>query len=200
MSAETRTIPADERSSAPGRGPWFLSVKGRQIYPFDLRPEDVDIEEIAHALSFLCRFNGHCRGFYSVAQHSVHVAEALPSELFLGGLLHDGTEAYCGDFRIRSPIKRALPGFVTMEDGIWAAIAARFGLPDQLAPQIKEADNRMLQTERRDLLADHPWPWTIDQSADGGAKPYPDRINPWTPEVARKIFLDAFRFATGGAA
>ncbi len=183
-------IPPDERSSEPGRGPWFLSLKGRRIYPFSLRPEEVDIEEVALSLSLTCRFNGHCRAFYSVAQHSVLVALQLPPDLRLVGLLHDATEAYVGDL-IR-PIKRALPEFSRLEGQIWESVAARFGLPANLPTEVKMADNRMLQTERRDLLAVHPWAWTIDQAMDGAARPYPDVIEPWTASRGCLEFLDLF--------
>jgi 5'-deoxynucleotidase YfbR-like HD superfamily hydrolase len=173
------------------RGEWFLSVKGRQLYPFDMRPEDVDIEEIAHALSMLCRFNGHCREFYSVAQHSVLIAQALPPDLALVGLLHDATEAYCGDM-IR-PLKRSMPAYREVEDRIWSVIAERFGLPQELPPDVKEADTRMLQTERRDLLAPHRWRWMEDQIADDTALPYDFTIEPLSASCARRYFLALFK-------
>lgn len=188
-------IPADERSSEPGRGPWFLSVMGRQVYPFSLRPDEVHVEEVAYSLSMLCRFNGHTRSFYSVAQHSVIVAENLPPDLQFLGLMHDGTEAYCGDL-IR-PIKRAIPGFARLEDRIWLAIAGRFALPEAIPPAVKLADTRALQTERRDLLAPHPWPWMTDQIEDGTVLPFPEKIVPWPPEVARRAFLDRFQLYAG---
>jgi hypothetical protein len=169
------------------RGEWFLSVKGRQLYPQAMRQEDVDPEEIAHALSNICRFNGHCRAFYSVAQHSALVASVLPPELAFVGLMHDATEAYCGDM-IR-PIKRAMPAYGEMEDQIWTVIAARFGLPEVLPPEVKEADTRMLQTERRDLLAPHTWAWMEDQVADNTALPYDFTIRPEGPAQARYAWL-----------
>lgn len=184
-------VPPDERSSETGRGPWFLSSKGAQIYPFDLRPHEVDIEDIAHSLSRLCRFNGHCRHFYSVAQHSVYVAVHLPLELSFLGLMHDATEAYCGD--LVRPIKRAIPMFQEIEDRIWGAIAVRFNLPIKLPAAVKEADSRALQSERRDLLAAHPWPWTIDQCAGGETiQPYAQKIVPLRPGLAEEYFLNAF--------
>ncbi len=179
------------------KGNWFLSLKGRQIYPFDLRPEDVDVEEIAHSLAHLCRFNGHCREFYSVAQHSYLVASQLPPELALAGLLHDATEAYCGDM-IR-PIKRDLPAYTEMEAGIWRAIAGAFGLLVDLPPEVKIADTRMLQTERRDLLAPHAWAWMEDQVADPSACPYAFKVQPVRPRVAKNLFLLDFTRITGTA-
>lgn len=174
-------------------GEWFLSVNGHQIYPHDLRPEDVDITEIAHSLSMLCRFNGHCREFYSVAQHSLLVASVLPPEHALAGLLHDATEAYCGDM-IR-PIKRALPAYRDMEKGIWYAIASRFGLPNDLPAAVKEADDRMLVTERRDLLASHPAPWAEEFSK---RMPYDFSIEPLPSALARREFLAMFTRLSGG--
>lgn len=189
----------DERcvANAAGtrRGDWFLSFKGRQLWPCDLRPEEIDIEEVAHGLSLICRFGAQCRLFYSVAQHSVLVAEQLPRRLRLCGLLHDATEAYLGDM-IR-PLKR-LPqfaGYVDLERRAWAAIAARFDLPAEMPPEVKEADNRMLITERRDLLPAHPWPWKEDER---GFEPYPFIIEPWSPVEARAQFLAEFARLAGG--
>ena len=59
----------------------------------DPRAEDVSIEDIAHALTNLCRYNGHCRPFYSVAEHCVHVADLCRPELHYAALLHDAAEA-----------------------------------------------------------------------------------------------------------
>jgi uncharacterized protein len=179
---------------APRTGDWFLSLGGHQLYPLDTRPGDIRIEEVAHALSHICRFGGHVRDFYSVAQHSVLVASALPEELKLVGLLHDATEAYCGDM-IR-PLKRSIPRYKEIEDRIWLAVAERFSLPVELPPSVKEADNRVLQVERRDLLAPHPWKWTIAQSETGNT-PYDWRIEAcWPPARACDEFLEEFHRLT----
>jgi len=185
VAVEKDSIPSTEEEERTGD--WFLSVKGRQIYPLDLRPEDVDIQEIAHSLAHQCRFQGHSRDFYSVAEHSVRLSLQPPEELALCGLLHDGTEAFCGDM-IR-PLKRAMPQYRAIEDRIWLAVAARFGLPVELPLEVKVADNRMLQTERRDLLAKAPWAWTLDEEA---IKPYDFQIHPWSPVAARARFLHEF--------
>ena len=79
------------------KGDWFLTYTGRQFWPLDPRPEDICIRDIAHHLSLCCRFNGACRVHYSVAQHSVMVANILPAPLRFWGLMHDATEAYVGD-------------------------------------------------------------------------------------------------------
>lgn len=188
MPVEYSSIPTTDAGERTGD--WFLSLKGRQIYPLDIRPEDVDIEEIAHSLAHQCRFQGHVRDFYSVAEHSVRLSLQLPEDLALCGLLHDATEAYCGDM-IR-PLKRSLPEYQAIEGQIWLAVANRFGLPLELPSEIKVADNRMLQTERRDLLAAHRWSWMEDSVAEGATLPYDFQIVPWSPTYARARFLREF--------
>jgi hypothetical protein len=170
---------------------WFLTSSGRQVFPLDLRAEDVEPDEIAHALGNLCRFGGHCREFYSVAQHSLHVAIQLPERLKLQGLLHDATEAYVGD--VIRPLKRRLPEFAGIEARVWRAVAERFSLPEELDPLVKEADNRMLLTEKRDLVPPHSWKWTEEQVADASALPYEFQVVPWAPLTSRENFLEYYR-------
>lgn len=174
------------------RGEWMISSRGRKIYPLDIRPEDVDIEEIAHALSNLCRFGGHCLEFYSVAQHSFLVSCHCPPHWGLEGLLHDAPEAYLGD-AIR-PLKRALPAYREIEARVWSSIAVRFGLGAKVSASVKEVDNRVLMTERRDLIVPHEWPWMED--ADGRIDPYPHTIQPLAPRHARDLFLGTFEELT----
>jgi 5'-deoxynucleotidase YfbR-like HD superfamily hydrolase len=178
-------------------GDWFLSHTGRKIYPFDLRPEDVDIDDIAHSLSNLCRFNGHCDTFYSVAQHSVLVSRILHGEgkeLQKIGLLHDATEAYCGD--MISPIKRAMGEFKYMEDRQWIAISHCFHLPERISSRVKEADMEALITEKRDLFRKHgdahPWkPYDV--------KPLDDiEIIPLSQIDSKALFMKEFEELFGG--
>lgn len=172
------------------RGPWFVSLKGNRIFPLDLRPEEIDPEEIACALSKICRFGGQLESFYSVGQHSVLVAQEVPRHLAFVGLLHDATEAYRGDM-VR-PLKRALPEFQAIEDKIWLAITERFRLPYLLPPQVKEANTRMLMTEKRDLLIPAEWPWAEDQVALS-LPPYDDlEIRSWDHTGARRAWMQLF--------
>ena len=85
---------------------WIQTFTGRKVYPLALKPSDVCVEDIAHALSMKCRFNGHCREFYSVAEHSTRVAMILPKGKQVFGLLHDAAEAYLPD--VCAPIKSAV--------------------------------------------------------------------------------------------
>src|ERR1051326_5301684 len=107
----------------------IMTFSGRWINPLNPRPEDIDIVDIAHALSNQCRFTGHTRFFYSVAQHSCLVSDECANPHKLGGLLHDASEAYLSD--IARPIK-AQPGFgevyKTCENKLMIAVAKRFSL------------------------------------------------------------------------
>ena len=73
---------------------WIITASGKRFYLRRPTPADIDAGDVAHALAHICRFNGHTREFYSVAQHSILVSRLLPDELKLAGLLHDAAEAY----------------------------------------------------------------------------------------------------------
>lgn len=112
---------------------------------FEPTIEMIDIHDIAHALSNLCRFGGHTPFFYSVAQHSIEVAKLVPPSLKMQALLHDAAEAYLLD--IPSPIKKRLVGYDELEDNIMKLIAKKFKFQYPLDPIIKEADKNRLQWE-----------------------------------------------------
>ena len=108
-----------------GRGDWMQTFTGRKFWILDPRPEDIDIVDIARALSKQCRYAGHCLRFYSVAEHSVHLARAASPDVAFEALMDDSPEAYLVDL-IR-PSKPAFPQYAAIENRIKAAIAARFG-------------------------------------------------------------------------
>ena len=182
-------------------GDWMQTATGRKFWPLDPRPEDVAIEDIAHALSHLCRFGGHCRTFYSVAEHSVRVslvveqdqggaAPAWRAEQALAALLHDAAEAYIVD--VPRPIKRFLGGYKDAEERVFAAIAQRFRISSTLQECVKYADEVLLATEARDLMGGQSaGKWTLL------ADPLAGKIEPWSPEVARVAFLSRFHALTG---
>lgn len=165
---------------------WILTYTGRQFWPLEPLAEEVEIEDIAHALSSICRFGGHCNSFYSVAQHSVTVSQELGGgQIGLIGLLHDAAEAYLGD--MCRPIKRDLTGFQVHEDQLQAIIWSRFRVNVTATDmeRLKEVDNRLLMTERRDLMK--PGWWHVDESAC-----YPFSVIPCSPFTAEKRFLRRF--------
>lgn len=149
--------------------------------------KDVDIHDIAHALAHICRFGGHCKEFYSVAQHSMIVALNCSLEATLQGLLHDATEAYIGDM-IR-PLKYSMPDYRAAEDRLWLVIADAFGVNPVFHPSIKVADNRTLITERRDLITQTGYEWSLEKDFP----PYMYKIYPLTPDAAESEFLNMYR-------
>lgn len=165
---------------------WLQTYTGRAFHTNPPDPSSVDVLDIAHALSNLCRFGGHVRNFYSVAEHSVHVSHLVPREHALAGLLHDATEAYIVD--LPRPIKEQLRAYQDIESRVWRVIAEHFGLDPVPPPCVKEADNAMLLAERDQLLGPVPIPWTWA----AGLKPADRQTLCLSPTEARRVFLDRF--------
>lgn len=177
---------------------WILTYTGRRFWPLAPRIQDISIEDIAHALSNICRFTGHCRAFYSVAEHSLRASAHGPDYLKLALLLHDASEAYLCD--ISRPVKHSkeMEAYRKTEQRVQALIGEKFHVVFT-DPLIHEIDNRMLMTERRDLMPAHieSWDnkWTIDNE-----QAYPDEhvTTPLYPQAARMLFLNTFdRLAPG---
>ena len=154
---------------------WMQTAGGGVFDLMDPTPEMVDWHDVILSLAKQCRFNGHCRRFCSVAEHSISVADLLPPELRLYGLLHDAHEAYVGD--VPAPLKRLLwrGGFAEIEARIDRAIYARAGLPyptRSVRAEVRHADVRVLLAERRDLLATPaPAAWTEVEGIDPDPRP-----------------------------
>lgn len=148
-------------------GDWLQTYKGRQFWPLDPKPEEVFLDDIAHALGNLCRFNGHCTRFYSVAEHCVHVSREVPHELALMGLLHDASEAYVAD--VPRPLKPFLKEYSRIEFGVECAIYERFGIKSkdilQGRVEVKRADNAMLAAEYKAAMTDPPREWNLPEPA-----------------------------------
>lgn len=169
--------------------PSIQSRSGRYINFVAPDPSVFCIQDIAHALSHTCRFGGHTKDFYSVAQHSVLVSYLVPDSDQFAALMHDAAEAYVGD--IPSPLKQLLPEYKAIEKRIEACLFERFGLYGGMPLSVKKADLIMLATKQRDLMQakndDSEWRFIADIT------PAPFKIKSQSPEQARKSFLDRFK-------
>lgn len=158
---------------------------GNTFHYENMSPKDVSIEDVSHALSHICRFTGHVKVHYSVAEHCCRVSDLCSPENKLWGLLHDASEAYCSD--LPRPFKRliGLEPYRTYERRIMHIICERFGLPLEEPKEVKAADMRLLVTEQRDLMVNAGPEWY-------DVNPLLDLITPWTAEVAKEEFLKRF--------
>lgn len=174
----------------------ILTHSGQYFDLADPQPDMIRIEDIAHALSHICRFTGHTRHFYSVAEHSVLVSCCVPRELAMQGLLHDATEAYVND--IAAPLKLLLPDYRAIEARVWTAIAERFGLPLELDPLVKDADLSMLTAERRHLMPPTADRWPCEDSHPATHGLLPNGLLPvyaWQHFTTRFAVLEALEAA-----
>lgn len=171
----------------PRIGSWMQLASGRKFWPLDPRPEEIHIEDIAAALSKLCRYGGHCKRFFSVAEHSVLMAHAAPDGMRLSALLHDASEAYLSD--VIRPIKSHLTNYLTIEADLERAIARRFTLPFPLPAEVKALDERIIADERDQAMLPAPQTWAQWTPVP----PLGVTIEFWTPQKAEYEFLAAFR-------
>jgi hypothetical protein len=133
------------------------SASGSYLDLHNLKPEDIQVTDIAHHLSHLCRFGGATFEFYSVAEHSIHVARIVNTmlgrpDLAMAALMHDASEAYLGD--VRTPMKHMpeMAPYLKLEAEVQEVIHQHFGIPPLNEDDhniIKQADLIMLATERR---------------------------------------------------
>jgi hypothetical protein len=183
MSPE-EMLPTDTKYKA---ATFIETYTGRAFWPLDPKVEGLSVIDIAHALSNQCRYSGHVRFFYSVAQHccllaawaSEHNADALTC---LQILMHDAPEAYLVD--IPRPVKQYMPQYRVWDHQINEVIRQWMGWKDPIPAIIDELDSRIIVDERAALM-------DTARRNDWGHKlePIGIDIQPWTPEQAEKNFL-----------
>ena len=182
------TLPSDSN--------WIQTHSGIAFPLLEPRPEHVRIEDIAHALARQCRYGGHCKTFYSVAQHSVILAQWLLDthrnrQFALEGLLHDAAEAYVID--VPRPLKMLLPRHTEIEANIQAAIRDRLGLYGDVPEEVHDADRRILTDERDQLMAPCSVDWGAMKPALGVT------LTPtWMPAQSEREFLALYHGLTCG--
>lgn len=170
---------------------FITTFTGKRVNVVELRPEDICIEDIAHALSQLCRFTGHCRETYSVAEHSIIASRHVPVGLAFEALLHDAAEAYVND--LSRPLKHhpEMQGYIAIEQRVDHVVRQAFGLPlferpPYMHPTIKDVDNKLVVTEARALLAESSW--TAGHPALDGVQP----LFCWPAKRAEALFLSRY--------
>lgn len=173
---------------------WMMTYTGKVYTPHEPKPEDIRITDVAHSLSMICRYGGHTRWFYSVAEHSVHVSHMVPPAFALEALLHDASEAYVGDMIIPLKWSGKLEEFKRIEKLNDVAVRIRFGLPHEESDEVKKADTDIRETEWMTLMQAIPpernweWPGVLDPTV---------HLKLWCPSVAEDMFLDRFRQLKG---
>ena len=168
---------------------------GKAFYPLEPRPEEICIEDIAHALSIQCRFGGHSKKPYRIAQHCVLVSKYCDKKDALWGMAHDFSEAYIAD--VCSPVKRHkdFQFYRTTESRLMSAICKRFSLPSEQPTSVTYSDELILAAEIRDLMGDLlPLPHWRCRNLDVSHIP---TIVPLEFEKCKELFLNRF-YELGG--
>lgn len=175
---------------------FICTASGNRFYfdpeeMFDQNP--ISLYDIAHSLSYICRFTGHTRFFYSVAHHSILAAQRVPEEARLHVLMHDAAEAYLGD--VSRTLKKLIgPFYKEISARVDERIFNRCGVTQLFPGIMKEADDRMLVTEANQLMNQHDltdWPHLR------GIEPYPIVIEQVDPKVVREMFINLY-YVYGG--
>ncbi len=198
----------------PSARAWQRMLSGRRLDLIDPSPLDIELEDIAHGLARVARWNGQTIGdhVFSVAQHTILVDDLLvrmngdlPASTRLAGLLHDAAEYVIGD--LISPFKTLLGGsYVAVEERLLAAVHIRFGitypLPRKVAAMIKAADQVSAYHEAVKLAG-----FGKEEAVKFFGRPPrvsidPDMLTPWPATTAEARYLDCFRAvdAAGGGA
>ncbi|MCC6328947.1 MAG: phosphohydrolase [Acidobacteria bacterium] len=173
---------------------WIQTYTGKKFYPLEPDPDQICIEDIAHSLAMLCRYNGHTKQFYSVAQHCVILSQKFfnSRHMRLAALLHDASEAYLSD--LPRPLKH-LPQFAfyrEAEDQLQSMILQKFNisLTDVQQKLIELFDHEMIYHEAASPALMHPthadWQMPLNKSN------LRFDISPWGPSGAETVFLMVF--------
>jgi hypothetical protein len=171
-------------------GNYIETYTGKRIFYDNIKSEDITIIDIGHALSQLCRYTGHTKEFYSIAQHSILVSDNLGTLAEKrAGLLHDASEAYIND--LASPLKKFLgdSSYTELEDDFHEVINRKFNITDGMTSNIKKVDLQALFTEKRDVTnnAHTDWGWGYD------IEMFKDKIIPLPPKGVKRLFFDRFK-------
>ena len=168
---------------------WIGLLSGTQFNYNRPEESDVVIDDIAGALSNICRFSGHLPYFYSVAQHLVNTSYLVPSEHAFDALMHDTAEAFTND--LPTPLKWALPIFKELEVKIESAMAKKFGFNYPYSDEVKTADTQMLILEKLYVKGDKSY-WPMYDGIEVGHLVDKVRLKGWQPHRAKREFLERY--------
>jgi hypothetical protein len=151
---------------------------------------DVTIQDIARALSHVCRFAGHVDRHYSIAQHSINVSHLVPPQFAYDALMHDMSEAFTGD--IPTPLKTFIPQFKELELRIEEAMAKRFAFKFPLPAEVKLADLQMLKIEKEHLKPYASGDWEVLEGISITDVEHLADMDWWTSDEAYAGFIDRY--------
>jgi|SRR5579859_189219 len=169
---------------------YIATYTGKKFFLLNPRIEDIDIIDIAHALALQCRWTGHCKFHYSVAQHAYYCSLLGPENEAFHRLNHDDSEAYISD--MNRPLKHyteAGEAYMQVEEPLQGLIYDAFGLSRIEPASVKIADNKMLYTEKAQIMGytfNEAEKWSPDEGQCSIV------IERWSPEQAEHMFLERF--------
>ena len=167
--------------------PYIETYTGKKITFLNPHPNMISIVDIAHSLSMQCRYTGHCKNFYSIAEHSLLVASLCHEENMLHALLHDASEAYLTD--VATPIKEHLHNYREMECRLMEVIFESFGMSPVLPHEVKEKDKLAFKIEASKLLQSGGKDWINGDEL----KPYKHiSLCSLSPPKVKEMFINEF--------
>lgn len=174
---------------------WIGLLSGAKMNYDNPEASDATIDDLASALSNICRFSGHLPCLYSVAQHLVNTSRIVPAEFAFDALMHDTAEAFTND--LPTPLKWTLPIFKELEDKIESAMAKKFGFNFPYDPVVKLADTQMLLLEKKYVKKDTQV-WPMFEGIEFEHQKSKVDLRPWNPRRAKEEFLWRYGELTDG--
>ena len=164
---------------------YIETASGKKFWTLNPIVDDIDIMDIAHALANKCRFTGHCKRFYSIAQHSVLVSQLVSDIYALEGLLHDAAEAYMPD--LAYPLRGGFCNWEEIENRVHTAIAKRFRLIHPYPVEVNIVDRKIVRDEAWSLMHSQGKDWP------GSREKFGMRVRPWSAEESKERFVEQFQ-------
>lgn len=168
---------------------WIQTFTNRKFHILRPTEDEVDILDIAHALSNLCRFTGHVVDFYSVAEHCYFASKIVAPEFAMEALLHDASEAYISD--LNRPLKHYTEAgryYLEVEKNIEEVIARKFRIPHPMSPKVKDVDNMMLYAEKAQIMPPMEWDTRWSETQEAATV----QLRCYAPREIERIFLERF--------